>query len=115
MQEGHFEKLFLVHDVKPFKSELIARMILVCKCRKVKGPQDEIVTSLALPPVSFARATLQVESHYPRSAVAGQAFTADFTVSNLTPNLQQLSLAVGDASGFVIVGNASYQPIEIKA
>ncbi len=42
----------------------------------------------------------------PGAAVAGQGFTAGLLVSNMTPLLQQVSVAVGDASGFVMSGTS---------
>lgn len=74
--------------------------------RKSGEAHEEVETRIALPAVTFQSPLLRVETEYPRSTPAGQAFRAEFTISNLTPQLQQLSLVVGDASGFVIAGKA---------
>lgn len=70
---------------------------------------------MSLPPVKFQQALIRVDAEYPRSAPAGQAFRAEFTISNLTPQLQQLSVVVGDASGFVIAGKLPELKLEMIA
>lgn len=61
-------------------------------------------TRVQMAGVRFCSPALQVEGEVPGAAVAGEGFTAGLLVSNLTPLLQQVSVAVGDASGFVMSG-----------
>ena len=65
-----------------------------------------VPTEMPLPGARFARPSLQISTQLPGRATAGQAFTLSLRIANLTPQLQQLSVAVGDASGFVIAGRA---------
>jgi hypothetical protein len=66
----------------------------------------QVHTRMEMAGVRFCSPALQVEGEVPGAAVAGEGFTAGLVVSNLTPLLQQISVAVGDASGFVMSGAA---------
>lgn len=81
--------------------------LLVLDRQSQEGGRRYVETRIRLPSVTFQQPLLRVDTEYPRSTPAGQAFRAEFAVSNLTPQLQQLTLVVGDASGFVIAGKTS--------
>ena len=102
-------------------------------CRKNKPPEEIIQTSLPLHSAEFEQPKLQVRSQkvihslpammqtdmtnydcimsckqvkvdLPGEAVAGEAFPLNLRIQNLTSSLQQMTLAIGDTSGFVIAG-----------
>ena len=75
-------------------------------CRKPgeKAQDAAVQTRLPLPRAVFADTVLRVSAECPQHAIAGEAFPLLLRMRNPTPLLQQLTLAVGDASGFVIAG-----------
>ena len=84
----------------------VLNAVCLSHCRKGQDGQSEAVvpTEMPLPGAHFARPSLQISTQLPGRATAGQAFPVSLRIANLTPQLQQLSVAVGDASGFVIAG-----------
>lgn len=79
----------------------------MCVCRKAAATAKCVETPLALPSANFADAALSIQVIMPGTAVAGEALPLRLALQNRTPLPQRFTVAVGDASGFVLAGGVA--------